>query len=371
MYEQQRPMNASEAIPPKLVPNWPLSEPHHDFDMDDAPDVPVLAAFPLLASALGFLQQTLWPAFDLADKAAIHHQMLHRRLASAAAIGGSLAVLFGILQLGLPRLVQISWLRGGEILAAIAAIVAVSFGLWAAAQFRWLLRRHQAERLRGLKFQLLAHPDLWCGRAENWQAEARRKVATIQAMNSAALVAWEGDEHVPLPTADLSRCTIGSAELRAMTGYYIAKRLDWQLHYFAKRSREFTGRDRLLRNWPAWCFYASVLAAFLHFLVDVFGGGTEEQHAAALGLILLAVALPVVGASVRTVRLTREFGRSASLFRAKHAALLDLRERLLRELDNSPGQPERVLRILAACEDFLEAEHREWLRLMREAEWFG
>jgi hypothetical protein len=79
----------------------------------------------------------------------------------------------------------------------------------------------------------------------------------------------------------------------------------------------------------------------------------------------------MIGACIRTVQVAREFGRSAALFSAKHVALQDMFQRLLSELATEPVRPAEVLHNITACEDFLEAEQREWLRLMQEAEWFG
>jgi hypothetical protein len=46
--------------------------------------------------------------------------------------------------------------------------------------------------------------------------------------------------------------------------------------------------------------------------------------------------------------------------------------------NDPPAQPDdeeidayAILRDLSCCEHILETEHREWLRLMYEAEWFG
>ena len=87
-----------------------------------------------------------------------------------------------------------------------------------------------------------------------------------------------------------------------------------------------------------------------------------------IGLYLLyaALLLPALGAMMRTMRMSREFDRNALRSRATAAALAAHAERL-RESETA----DELFRALSACEDTLDADHREWLRLMMEAEWFG
>ena len=176
---------------------------------------------------------------------------------------------------------------------------------------------------------------------------------------------------MPLPGKDLADRTVKPEQLCALAGYYIAKRLGYQMHYFERRSQQHGGQDRWLCHWPAWCFYGSVAAVALHYLLDVLRFRSEVCEGASHAFLLLAMALPVVGACVRTVRVARELGRSAALFRAKHTALHNLLRHMLHTLDAIPLRSGEVMCSIAACEKFLEAEQREWLRLMREAEWFG
>jgi hypothetical protein len=78
--------------------------------------------------------------------------------------------------------------------------------------------------------------------------------------------------------------------------------------------------------------------------------------------------LPVVGWGIRTYRSAHEYARSASLFHVKHHNLEDLK----REIEQADlGSPNTLKRLLWKGEDYLEREHREWLWLMVEAEWYG
>jgi len=141
-------------------------------------------------------------------------------------------------------------------------------------------------------------------------------------------------------------------------------------------------------------------------------------------LALLAALLPAAAAGMRTWRSAFEFSRNKGRFEAAHHALRDLETRLVNEgfsaveaertasprpadrrvsegekqgltdlpfhefrmrteddaprsnhppaqLDDEDIDAYAILRDLSWCEHILETEHREWLRLMYETEWFG
>jgi hypothetical protein len=135
----------------------------------------------------------------------------------------------------------------------------------------------------------------------------------------------------------------------------------------AERNGRFDRRTRLI---TPGLFFISVVLAYLHFIYDLIrtSDHTNPAHPDSLSVLLIAaaIAIPVIGAGVRTWRTAYEFARNANLFRAKHAALGQLAERVRRESD-----PTALFYAMWCCEQILDAEHREWLRLMIEAEWFG
>lgn len=186
----------------RLMPGWSYTEKRGDFDMDDGPDLAKFQTQGRLGAALAFLQAEVWPAFDRADKAAIRHQKRHRRLTEVAAVSGSLAVLFGIVQLVFPSLVGWHWLGGTEVVVAAVALLAVILGVKAAFQFNWLQERHRAERLRELKFGLLVHEDLWRGRFDAWQERAKQRVLDLSRLTRADVEAWAVGDRVRQRRAD-------------------------------------------------------------------------------------------------------------------------------------------------------------------------
>jgi hypothetical protein len=261
--------------------------------------------------------------------------------------------------------------KSSELLAVVLGLLSVSLGIIASTQSSWLRERHKAERLRLLKFRFLAHRALWCqGTAgiEIWRNELRRAIEQIQAIDRTQVKAWadaDKPSQVPLP---ISTCALSPAALRALVDYYTTKRLALQSAYFHERSLRYEGRDRKLRLLPAACFFLSVTLVLLHSLVDLLSKRSPGSHSFSIWLVLLAACLPVIGGGVRTYRSAHEFARSASLFHAKHQNLEDLK----RELEQAdPSSPDAILQVIWKSEDYLEREHREWLWLMLETEWFG
>ncbi|MCE5326604.1 MAG: hypothetical protein LLG01_09320 [Planctomycetaceae bacterium] len=91
--------------------------------------------------------------YHQADQAAIRQQQYHRRVAATAAICGTVAALFALLQLAEP--LRGSWQTVLESLFAGAAVLSVVLGVVGSRKARWLLERHKAEQLATLRFRAL------------------------------------------------------------------------------------------------------------------------------------------------------------------------------------------------------------------------
>jgi hypothetical protein len=97
----------------------PSTETSAQDDMRDTPKD--LARWPTLEGSLRQCEEVIGPAFRTADSAALAHQSNHRRLTKLAAGCGTVAVLFAIVQLAFPRLVEGHLLVALEMLAVLAA----------------------------------------------------------------------------------------------------------------------------------------------------------------------------------------------------------------------------------------------------------
>jgi hypothetical protein len=148
--------------------------------------------------------------------------------------------------------------------------------------------------------------------------------------------------------------------------YYVRERLEPQLAYAVDRARRNATLERsTLLVGPSF-FLLSVLAALGHFVYEALGGSHDKQEAVGLILIFLAAALPAVGAGIRILRGAYEFARNYSRFHSAASGLSQISERLRHSADLSVAPV-----LLEQSERAMAAEHREWLRLMMEAEWFG
>ncbi len=83
-------------------------------------------------------------------------------------------------------------------------------------------------------------------------------------------------------------------------------------------------------------------------------------------MIVLAASLPVVGGAIRTFQGAHQFARNTYRYRAKALALSSIDAGL-----THAAQTRAQFLALWFSEQTLENEHREWLRLMLEAEWIA
>ena len=350
-----------------------------DYDMDDSDED--LRRWSNLAPVLRDCRVTVVKAYHAADSAAMRYQRRHRRLVLVAAVCGALAVLFAIVQLYYwsllekPLIVAIvlheRWVGWVEFVAAGVAVVAVGFGLWAAFSSKWLLEREKAERYRLLKFRFLIHPSRWSGAmSEKRRQQLRDEMKPVQTLDEKGLEGWargEG-EVLELDPPEEAPADIDEAVLSELIDYYKERRLNRQQQYCARQASKSSFWERRTRFAPHWLFFLSIMAALLHFAYDKLWRSHDNMgpDTLSLTLILFAACFPVLGAAVRTWRAANEFGRNTLRLEATSNRLKRLASDLRKEDD-----PRLKLEILQVVERVLEVERREWLRLMKEAEWFG
>ncbi len=363
---------------PRPVPN---NSPGHppDFDMDDPPSDP--AVDPRLGPALRHLAEEIGPRFHQADRRAIASQELHRRLANGCIGAGALAIILAIAQLALQPFgdhmpVVRDLAKTSEIIVVAAAAIAVSVGLYAKRHHEWIIQRHLAERFRSLKFQALGQPSLVAGETDPWKSWLKAEIAAIEATRTLdAVETWAASRGVE---PAVPRPSSGAAPVippAVLADYFRSRRVEYQSAYFAGSSDRLRGQAG---HWPhraALFFFGSVGCVFLHILLHRFfgdgpepvpGGRLDWHQVVGVALVFFSAVLPVVGFGVRAWFTAFELPRSATLFHAKHRALADLSERL--QADS--GDLDATLRHVAYTEHFLQSEHAEWIRLIRDTEWF-
>jgi hypothetical protein len=338
-------------------------------DMHDNPQ-----QWSLLAARLEECRQIVEPVFEKADAAALRHQRKHQWLTKIAAVAGTIAVVWVIMELPWLRIEpEPKWiLTWVEPLAALIALVAVVLGLVVSQLDSWLVERHKAERCRLLKFAFLTDPVIWGGdeqRARDRVSQLRREVADLSAVQTIEEPRnWLAQVHFPAFLNEERTDWRDQEALRQLIAYYRGTRLHVQIAYFNDRIKRFAFQDRFTRILPQWLFFTSVFAAFVHFVLEYVEGRKvlEVGHTAALVSALVAAILPVLGAGIRTFRMANEFGRNVRRFESTEHVLKD-KDRLLEQGVDA----NTVFHTLWECEHALEIEHQEWLRLMADTEWFG
>ena len=347
----------------------------YTFDMDEMPEEGYMARFPALAEAIRFLDDHVKVAYYKADAAALAHQKTHRRLAGVAIIGGALAIVLAIGQLAL-KASHPGSIRSIGLLEGVAvgmALAAVAIGFWAKFDHQWFIQRHIAERLRMLKFQALGQATFWSGQRDGWQHWVRRQIADLQHIADIRTVkAWatggQAEPFEPVPPS----CPDDETATAAVAIYYRRKRVDFQAAYFKQQSEKLEKESAWLHGLGLPLFFASNGIVIVHFLTDAIPHhwldpkATHILECIGVWALALAAILPVLGFAARAWVGAFERTRSAHQFHAKHQGLLRSSNDLLRDQASCAA----TMHHIAHLEHFLEHEHREWLRLLMDAEWF-
>jgi hypothetical protein len=352
-----------------------LKEREADFDMDDAPEAQVLAPFGELQDALGWLESKITGLWQAANQEALRCQARHRRLARVAIAAGTAAIVLAVVQLSikqtLPGLTTVALVL--ELIAVAAAVIAVVVGLKAKFDRRWLGQRHRAQRLRMIKFRSLVQ--LWCLEPDLWQESVRQQLSMLADTDDVTIDKWLREEIAEPIVLDSLKCEPDAAVLRALTIYYRFKRVEFQASYFNRRREDFERETGRWLHLSLPLFLISVACVVIHFALEMWAHrldrpGSEAAasyfEAVAVWFVALAAIIPVLGVGVRAWFSAFELPRSANLFAAKHRAL----QHLTNSLQEDAGKVLPTLRHMVQAEYFLEQEHREWLRLLRDTEWF-
>ncbi|MCE9528397.1 MAG: hypothetical protein K8R36_20325 [Planctomycetales bacterium] len=411
----------------KAKPDYTTSE------LYDSPED--LARWPLLAPLLRTWQTEVWEKDHSEfrgcwhyDQEAIRLQSRHKWAVYAAAVAGSAAIIFAILQLGMEHRICGIWLAdlfrsvvnaivgttsgseamqervtyalmGFEVVCLILVIVCVGFGLLNSLDHRWRELRFKAEQYRMLKFRFLHDAARWLDTKEEERGlHLFTHLVQIHSANREIIREWIHWKRELLPLLESPATKPEEPLAQEIVGYFRERRLEPQRKYFEKRGHALHGIEKLVRWVGPGLFFASILLSLAHAALEVgprigkalgiyqasaetvnkettssdeVKVGHQQESFSRIAMIaflfaLLAAIFPVIAAGVRTVRGAFEFGRNSLRFESMAHNL----EHILGELKKT-HTPEAMLTILRRGEYAMENEHRAWMRLMMEAEWFG
>lgn len=337
-------------------------------DMVDAPDEG--GAWPELWPLLRACTE-LSRAWSAWDRDAMRKQRRHSIL---VVLTGALALAALLLALG-----QLSDYLGGmaetaEVIIVLCVLAAVALGLAATWDRRWRLRRFQAEQCRLLKFGMLLDSPRWVADPNITEEFLSRRVALLAHCGTDDPKAWVLRERTDLDPPRSVSASLSPEMLKQVCEYFLRKRIRYQCNYFKEQHSRRESYERWTRDFPAWAFLLGLIAALVRFVWEKAyhlnaNGAAGGHDPVARVLLILVIALPIIGAAIRTFRGAFEFGRNANRFHALHL-YLSSRENDL-QAARERGDAAAALRAMRDVEQELEVEHRSWMRLMVEAEWFG
>jgi len=368
---------------PKIPPSRPDDRP-----IDDMPDGMDIHQRPdRFGQVISYIHASLYEEYARHDSRAILNQKRHR-LASWIAIGAGTATILisltGVVlagrgsELGLNFARDLSFgFQAAEMVFFLIAFLAVLIAKWIRKYLEnWLAERFCAEEYRSRKFRALLRCSLFCDPEKPWNEryalwktgfddEAR---ATKKEMMKSAGQCVVSDT-VSAPPPDISGCRLDEAYLKDLVNYYQDKRLKSQIDYFDRRFDKLEKQDGTFRWILAWAFTLSIILVFFKIAID-FLRVLDENSVLYIPLIMIMLTLPIIAFGIRTLRSSTEVARSASLYRANRNALENFRNRLVVENAREPPRWQETVKILWECENHLARVNLEWVRIMKEAEWF-
>jgi len=315
-------------------------------------------------------------SFIAYDSEACAQQQNHVWIVTAAAITGSIAVLLAIWHLtsfaraDFQALLPKTVIEVAEPATAILALIAVGLGIGAAVHTQWRLLRFRAERYPFLKVRFLLAAPRWLGKKADQRREYLQAVlGKVHELDPRDARAWAQGLLAAGETEFGSDVHPDPVLVEALVGYLLEKRIEPQAAYFQRQIEKREGVERLTRYIAPACFFLSIACALAHTFAGASGEECDREvpAIAALWLVFGSAALPVIGATVRTVRGAFEFGRNATRFEGVHRQL-EVIQAALKDKDRPAAAK---LELLREAERVLANEHQSWMRLMTEAEWFG
>jgi hypothetical protein len=370
-------------------PKCPVPPDRYDDDMNDQMDIERFAChiaegdvkLEPLFQALRIVQDKVYSTYSKFDAAAKRHQRTYQWLSICAVGFGAASVFFAVVEVMKLKLpLDLFDARTGEMVTAGLTFALILTGLFARFKERWILARYKAENLRLLKFRRLTDPSMWCEPADLDTAamDLQEEVEEIAGQNYEEAKEWAAKGIHPKSASPPceNRCP---EALHELVDYYVPKRIDVQIRYLKDHSSIVERRGARTALWVQVLFFASFAFVLAHLIVttaQILAGTpptvdeimNQAKHEPKIDdyLALSALLLPIGAAALRTFRAAREFERNGLRHRATLDSLHDLSHKLRDTKDL-----EKKFELVGFSELVLEADCREFMRLVSEAEWYG
>lgn len=337
-----------------------------------------------LLNALTLAQELILPEFQVADERAKTCREEYQNISEAAVWSGLFAIFLGLIEIILPKLPWtfpeslLEVLTVLEGIAAVACLVFIVRGTIRKPKNNWLLARYRAENLRLLKFKTMMNSRFWCHELEATGRYGEKPPNHVRVTVSAEVGAFAGLVYEDvreraaqgvIPDVSEVHCPESCHDaLNEIIDYYCEKRLTKQMNYLAAKSEEEEEKGTVLRLLTTILFFVSFGLVILHVFLDSTEYVQGAKTSPPLGSILVlgAVLLPALVAGIRTYRASREFERNSLRHRATHHSLQGLNVQM-----GEARTLAKKFRIARSCELILEFDSFEFMRLLREVEWYG
>jgi hypothetical protein len=276
-------------------------------------------------------------------------------------------------------------LAGAEVLCAVVCVWVILTALWSFRKEEWLVHRFKAERFRRLKFSKIVDPGFWSRRdmeRPDWASHFEGEIRDVDCLSHPNVNSFGLGTDLPEFATDEECAKVADDDFRRLLDYYPRRRLGVQQAYFTDRVRQGHVPLKGNQTFLPFLFFLGVILVLIHFVVEVTSG--EEPGATTrLVLILLAIAamwIPIALTALRTLRAVYEWERNGMRAQAMETTLSKLSGQIYEErrrLESiSPPEAQRqqrgkIFAYFQLCEYALGADQREWMRLMKDAEWYG
>ena len=356
--------------------------PTEDFPLDDMLDGSDIHPRPeKFDQVLSYIHKSLYEDYVSHDREAIHQKKFHRWASLITIVSGTTAILLSLLRIFFEaKRIDIPKNYFDEIVIVVF-FIAFFAGIVASRISRphehWLLERFCAEEYRTLKFRALLQNSLFCSNEKQWNERYilwktwfDNEVRTVKdTIHKSLQNCIEGDTVSP-PPPSTSGCSFEDGYLRDLIQYYNEKRLETQIRYYDKRANELERQNNRFRL----IFKLFFILGYTFVVFQIIINNTILKEYASFQMLKIIIALtfliiPILIFAVRTLRSSTEVSRSALLYRAKRNALFDFRNRLSNEIEQSTHNWGVIIKILWECENHLQGANREWVRILKAAEW--
>ncbi len=349
-----------------------------------------------LFTALTIARELIFPHFRTADEEAQRHRKEYQHVSQGAVSMGLIAVMLGLCEILCPPTFKL-YLEVPEFVVALICVIYIFRGTYAKPKENWLLARYQAENLRLLKFRTLLDPRLWCEDTEQFDQvgetpsdHVRNEVlAAVRSLKGLVYedVAERAAQGVIPDVSETHGPDFSHEALQEIIHYYCEKRLKTQMDYLAYNSGIEEQDGSMPHLWMSIIFFVGFGFILIHLGLDLghfllvnwdllrhlnLLGALNEAKAGEVHtvitevLVAVAVLCPAVVAGLKTFRASREFERNA----LRHRATLHSLEGLNQKMSEARNLA-RKFRIARTCELILEFDSSEFMRLLREVEWYG